>query len=208
MELKNKHGLSDNRKSSIAPTTPSRPLSNVDSKGYDDIEEIKESDYDDIVNSVPVVNKNTNRFVNREINPQRPKFIQTADDEYLDPVALSEEGYDSISDTKLKNDDLYDDVDEVYENSAQQKSLYSKNPSGLLSKLRMNDLPKQENYYLCLYETSGTNNQYILKLNRGDIVELIEDVSNNCFVGKYNSRLGLVPHKNVIAIYDCITSMS
>ncbi len=163
---------------------------------------VDEVTYDDIENTVPVVNKSFDKFVNRDINKHLPNKLKTypaPQDEYLDPVTISEESYNSIIDTKNnENENIYDDI---YETSYKQ-------PFGLISKFHMNNLPKQENYFLCLYETCSINNEYILKLNRGDIIELIEEVSDSCFVGKYNSRLGLVPHKNVIAVYECITSMS
>lgn len=217
LEMKNKHGGSDSRKNlraptsvaptSVTPTTP-RPLSDASFGSYDDVEEKQqvpngEITYDDIENTVPVVNKGFDKFENRNINIHLPNTLKTypaPQDEYLDPVTISEESYNSIIDTKKNEDeDFYDDVSENPQTIA---------PKQMYSKQHMIYLPKQENYFLCLYETNSLNNEYILKLNRGDIIELIEEVSNSCFLGKYNSKLGLVPHKNVIAVYECITSLS
>ena len=63
-------------------------------------------------------------------------------------------------------------------------------------------------FWLCIYDTININNDDVLKLRRGDIIEIIQKTSNNLLIGKFGERIGLVPIKHVVAVYQPIASNS
>lgn len=165
---------------------------------YDDIN--PQADYDDITDA-PVINTNDSKFINRSMNNRSNSIQETSvQGDYMDPIEIpSKQPFRQPKQYKppINNFErsfyIGDDGNEPIPNRTINKQLLN--------------LPKQENYFLCLYDTNSVN-QYVLHLKRGDIVELIEEVSDHCFIGKFNAKIGLVPHKNVIPVFECITSNS